>query len=142
MILTFILKIPPKILKNNPPNCTFSAKNKLPMIRKWKYDISHHDILLNLNFTRFFHKIPFLDLENQIPNLEIYLFYKTYLGQGEFYLKIIAKLVKWYPKSRFFQSSEKTWSRIWIFLALNYPLIKMELTKKGLSKLVQLFWRR
>ena len=137
MIFTFILKIPPKILKNNPPNCTFSAKNKLPMIRKWKKDISHHDILLNLNFTRFFHKIPFLDLENQIPNLEIYLFYKTYLGQGEFYLKIIANNT---PNPGFSKvlkkpDPESGW-------ALNYPLIKMELTKKGLSKLFQLFPRR
>ena len=29
MIFTYILKIPPKILKHNPPNCTFSAKNEL-----------------------------------------------------------------------------------------------------------------
>ena len=52
----------------------------------------HHGILLNLIFAKFCRII--------LEKIRKFIFVKTYLGQGEYYLKISAKLVKEHPKNR------------------------------------------
>ena len=75
-----------------------------------KNDVSHHGILLNLIFAQFCRIFPgitgFRIRKNGYP-VQKFICVKTYLGQGEYYLKISAKLVKKYPKIRVFPDFQK-----------------------------------
>ena len=66
-----------------------------------KNDVSHHGILLNLIFTQFCRIFPgktgFRIRKTGYP-IQNFICVKTYLGQVEYYLRISAKLVKYYPK--------------------------------------------
>ena len=70
-----------------------------------KNDVSHHGILLNLIFAQFCRIFPgktgFRIRKTEYP-IQKFICVKTYLGQGEYYLRISAKLVKYYPKNRVF----------------------------------------
>ena len=75
-----------------------------------KNDISHHGILLNLIFAQFCRiflgKTGFRIRKTGYP-IQKFICVKTYLGQGEYYLKISAKLVKKHPKIRVFPDFRK-----------------------------------
>ena len=69
-----------------------------------KNDVSHHGILLNLIFAQFCRIFPgktgFRIRKTGYP-IQKFICVKTYLGQGEYYLKFSAKLVKNTLKSDF-----------------------------------------
>ena len=75
-----------------------------------KNDVSHHGILLNLIFAQFCRIFPgktgFRIRKTGCP-IQEFICFKTYLGQGEYYLKISAKLVKKHPKIRVFPDFRK-----------------------------------
>ena len=75
-----------------------------------KNDVSHHGILLNLIFAQFCRIFPgktgFRIRKTGYP-IQKFICVKTYLGQGEYYLKISAKLVKKHPKNRVFPDFRK-----------------------------------
>ena len=75
-----------------------------------KNDISHHGILLNLIFAQFCRIFPgktgFRIRKNVYP-VQKFIYVKTNLGQGEYYLKFLAKLVKKLPKIRVFPDFRK-----------------------------------
>ena len=70
-----------------------------------KNDISHHVILLSLIFAQFCRIFPgktgFRIRKTGYP-IQKFICVKTYLGQGEYYMRISAKLVKKHPKIRVF----------------------------------------
>ena len=106
-----------------------------------KNDVSHHGILLNLSFAQFcriFLEKTGFRIRKAVYPIQKFICVKTYLGQGDYYLKFSAKLVKKHPKIRIFPDFQKI--RIpdpEFFLAQNHLVTKTELTKKGLAKLVQ-----
>ena len=75
-----------------------------------KNDVSHHGILLNLIFAQFCRIFPgktgFRIRKTGYP-IQKFICVKTYLGQGEYYLKFSAKLVKKHPKIRVFPDFRK-----------------------------------
>ena len=75
-----------------------------------KNDVSHHGILLNLIFAQFCRIFPgktgFRIRKTGYP-IQKFICVKTYLGQGEYYLRISAKLVKKHPKIRVFPDFRK-----------------------------------
>ena len=68
-----------------------------------KNDVSHHGILLNLIFAQFCWIFPG---KTGYP-IQKYICVKTYLGQSEYYLRISAKSVKYYPENRVFPDFRK-----------------------------------
>ena len=58
-----------------------------------KNDVSHEGILLNLIFAQFCQ----IFLGKTGFRIQKFICVKTYLGQGEYYLKFSAKSVKYYP---------------------------------------------
>ena len=75
-----------------------------------KNDVSHHGILLNLISAQFGRIYPgktgFRIRKTGYP-IQKFICVKTYLGQGEYYLRISAKSVKYYPKNRVFPDFRK-----------------------------------
>ena len=64
-------------------------------------NISHHGIVLNLIFARF------CRIQKTVYPIQKFICVKTYLGQGEYYQRISAKLVKKHPKIRVFPDFRK-----------------------------------
>ena len=75
-----------------------------------KNDVSHHGILLNLIFAQFCRIFPgktgFRIRKIGYP-IQKFICVKTYLSQGDYYLKFSAKLVKKHPKIRVFPDFRK-----------------------------------
>ena len=103
-----------------------------------KNDVSHHGILLNLIFAQFCRIFPgktgFRIRKIGYP-IQKFICVKTYLGQGEYYLQISAKLVKNTLKSGFFRISGKSGSRIRNFVGLKPPRDQDRANKKKFSQI-------
>ena len=77
-----------------------------------KNDVSHHVILLNLIFAQFCRIFPgktgFRIRKTGYP-IQKFICFKTYFGQGEYYLKFSAKSVKKHSEIRVFPDFRKIW---------------------------------
>ena len=103
-----------------------------------KNDVSHHGILLNLIFAQFcrifLEKTGFWIRKTGYP-IQKFICVKTYLGQGEYYLKFSAKLVKNTLKSGFFRISGKSGSWIRNFFGLKPSRDQDGANKKKFSQI-------
>ena len=75
-----------------------------------KNDISHHGILLKLIFAKFCRIFPEktgFRIRKTGYLIQKFICVKTYLGQGDYYLKFSAKFVKKHPKIRVFPDFRK-----------------------------------